>query len=44
MVLLPGAREQRLIGGLPDQGMLELIGGLGWHAPLIDQFRFDELA
>ncbi len=31
-------------GTRPDEGMLERVGRLRWHPPLIDQFRLFELA
>ena len=44
MVLLPRALEQRLIGRVLNEGMLEALRGLGEHALLIEQFRLHELA
>src|SRR5215472_17082956 len=38
------ALEQRLIGGIPDQRMLELIGGLWRYTPNVDQFRIGRAA
>ena len=38
VVLLPRTPEQRLIGRLLDQGMLEHIRGLWWHTALVEQF------
>jgi hypothetical protein len=43
MVLLPRAREQRLIGNVLNEGMLEAVRGLGGHTPLIEQFRLHQL-
>ena len=37
MVLLSGTLEQRLIGGILNEGMLEQIGRLGWYPLLVDQ-------
>ena len=41
VILLPRALEQRLIGCVLDESMLKDIGGLGWHAPLVEQFGLD---
>src|SRR6266446_5203964 len=41
VILLPRAPEQRLIGCILNEGMLKDIGGLGWYAPLVEQFSFD---
>ena len=38
------ALEQRLIGGIPDQRMLELIGGLRRNPSDLDQVRFGRAA
>jgi hypothetical protein len=43
MVLLSGATQQRLIRHLLDQGVLEAIGRLWRHAPLVQQLGVDEL-
>ena len=43
MILLPCALEQRLIGCLLNQGVLEDDRCLGWHSPLVEQFGVDEL-
>ena len=43
MVLLAGAAEQRLIGGILHQGMLKEVGRLGWPPSLIEQFSLDQL-
>ena len=37
VILLPRALEQRLIGRLLDEGMLEQIRGLWWHTALVEQ-------
>ena len=44
VVLLPRALEQRLVCRVLDQGVLEDVGGLRWHAALIEHFRVDEPA
>ena len=41
--LLAGALEQRRIGRILDQGMLEAIGGARRSAPLIEQLRCHQL-
>src|SRR2546427_9169219 len=41
VVLLPRALEQRLIGRVLDESMLKDLSGLGWHAPLVEQFGLD---
>jgi hypothetical protein len=43
MVLLAGAAQQRLIGRLLDQGVLEAIRRLRRQPLLIQEFRVDEL-
>jgi hypothetical protein len=35
--------EQRLVGGVADQGVLEVVGGLGWAAATEDQLGRDDL-
>jgi hypothetical protein len=37
VVLLTGAAQQRLIGGILDERMLERIGGLRRHPPLVHE-------
>ena len=44
MVLLAGAPRQGLIGRVLDQGMFEAVGGARWPAPLIEQFRRNQLS
>jgi hypothetical protein len=39
MVLLPCALEERLIGGLLDQGMLEDVRRLRWQPLLVEELR-----
>ena len=43
MVLLPRTPEQRLIGGLLNEDMLEGVGLLGRHSPLVEEFGSHEL-
>jgi hypothetical protein len=43
MVLLPRALQERLIGGVLDQGMFEEIRRLGRHPPLVEEFGLDQL-
>src|SRR5215475_7537154 len=43
MVLLPGTVEQRLVGGVPDQGMFEEVRRLGWYPTLVQQLRLHQL-
>ena len=43
MVLLAGAPQQRLIGGVLDQGMLEAIGRLRRQPPLVQELRLHQL-
>jgi hypothetical protein len=43
MVLLPCAPQQRLIGGLLDEGMLEDILALRRQPPLVDQLSVHQL-
>ena len=43
VVLLPGAPQQRLIGRILHQGMLERIGGLRRHAPLVEHLGLHQL-
>jgi len=35
--------QQRLVGGVLDQGVLERVGSGGWRAAAKDQPGFDEL-
>ena len=42
-VLLAGALEQRLIGRVLDQGVLEEVRRLGWQPLLIQELRLDQL-
>ena len=42
VVALPCTLQQRLIGRLLNQRMLEELTGLRWHAALIDELRLDE--
>ena len=44
VILLPGALEQRLIGGILDQRVLEAIRRLRREAPLVEQFRVHQLS
>jgi hypothetical protein len=41
VIVLPRALEQRLIRRVLDEGMFKAIGGLGWYAPLVQQFGLD---
>jgi hypothetical protein len=43
MVLLARAPQERLIGGILDQGMLEDIRGLGWQPLLVEELRCHQL-
>jgi hypothetical protein len=43
VVLLPGAFQQRGIGSILDECMLENVAGTGWPAPLIEEFGAHEL-
>src|SRR5262249_57468207 len=43
MILLPGASEQRLIGRILDEGVLEHVGSLGRGAVLLEELGLDEL-
>ena len=43
VVLLPGALEERLIGGLLDQRMLEDIRRLRWQPLLVQELRLHQL-
>jgi hypothetical protein len=43
MVLLAGAPQQGLIGGVLDQGMLEDVRGLRWQPPLVQELRRHQL-
>ena len=43
VVLLPRAPEQRLIGRVLDEGMLERVGGLRRQAPLVEQLGLHQL-
>jgi hypothetical protein len=43
MVLLPGALQQRLIGGCLDQGVLEEIRRQRRQPPLVQKLGFDQL-
>src|SRR5215475_5227332 len=43
MILLPGASEQRLIGCLLDEDVLEHVGSLGRCAMLLEELGLDEL-
>src|SRR4029453_2630355 len=38
VILLPGALEERLIGGLLDEGMLEDVRRLWWKTALVHEF------
>ena len=42
MVLLPRALQQRLIGGVLDEGMLEQVGRLWRYPSLVEQFGLDQ--
>ena len=42
MVLLARALQQRLIGRLLDEGMLEQVGRLRWYPALVEQFGVDQ--
>ena len=41
--LLPAGFEQRTVGGVLDQGVLEAVGDIGRGAPAIDQLGRDQL-
>ena len=43
MILLPRAPQQRLIGRILHQGMLERIGGVRRHAPLVEHLGLHQL-
>jgi hypothetical protein len=43
VVLLPGAFQQRGVGGILDERMLKNIAGAGWPAPLIEKFGTHKL-
>jgi hypothetical protein len=43
MVPLAGALEQRLVGGVLDQGVLEAVGRLGRQPLLIQELRRHQL-
>ena len=43
VILLPGALEQRLIGRILDEGVLEHVGGLGRGAALVEELGLHEL-
>ena len=43
MELLAATLQQRLIGGVLNQGMLKGLARSRRQAALIDEFRFDEL-
>src|SRR6202022_2654889 len=42
VILLSRAFEQRLVGGLLNQYMLEDVGRLRWSATLIQELRLDQ--
>jgi hypothetical protein len=42
MILLSGTLEQRLVGRILDEGMLEEIGRVWQQATLVEYFRFEE--
>jgi hypothetical protein len=43
MVLLAGAPQQGLIGRVPDQGVLETVGRLGWQSLLVEKLCLHQL-
>ena len=43
VILLPGAAQQRLIGGILHQGVLKEVGRLGEDAALVEQLGRDQL-
>ena len=43
VILLPGAFQERLVGGILNQGVLEDVLGPWRAAALIEQFRLDQL-
>src|SRR5712691_480746 len=44
VVLLPRALQQRLVGAVPNQRVLEHVGRLWWHASLVHNLCFDQPA
>jgi hypothetical protein len=44
MQILAATLEQRLVGGITDQRMLELVGGIRSDTAYVDQFRVGQIA